>query len=72
MEEQGQSSDQVVPAQAPAPPSNPWAYVRLEVIIPEQTGHSMVYINTATGEMRGGVHEAGYNSDGRRTSAAGR
>ena len=57
VEEQGQSSDQLVQLWHSTPVWNPWVYVRLQDIIPEITGHGMVYCNTATGEMRGGVHE---------------
>ena len=64
VEEQGQPSDQVVPAQAPAPPSDPtWTYRRLWECNPEETGHNMVYFNTATKQTKG---------DGGRSSADGR
>ena len=53
VEEQGQSSDQLVQLWHSTPVRIPWAYVRLQDIIPEQTGDSMVYHNAVTGEIRG-------------------
>ena len=66
VEEQGQSSDQLVQLWQSTPVRIPWAYVRLQDIIPEQTGDSMVYYNAVTGEIRG------YESHGSSTSPPGR
>ena len=53
VEEQGQSTDQLVQLWHPTPVSISWAYVRLQDINPEQTGDRMVYYNAVTGEIRG-------------------